>query len=84
MPDMMHLGKSESNRTWQICASYKRLYELAEPQFTAVYAEKSNKRHKCHGSFETLTAHWETLQSNVISWASRVLRDGFCHEACSR
>ena len=37
-----------------------------------MYAESQDERHKCHNSLETLTAHWETLQSNVISWASRV------------
>ena len=60
------------------------LYKLADPQLTAVYAESQDERRERHDSIETLTAHWENLQSNVTSWASRVLRDGLCHEVVMR
>ena len=50
----------------------------------AVYAETQDERRAYHDSIEKLTAHWATLQSNVTSWINRVLRDGLCHEACSR
>ena len=56
------------------------LYELADPELTALYAESQDERRERHDSIDTLTAHWENLQSNVTSWASRVLRDGLCHE----
>ena len=60
------------------------LYDLADPQFTTVYAESQDDKRKRHDSIDTLTVHWAILQSNVTSWTSRVLRDGLCHEACSR
>ena len=59
-------------------------YKLADPQLTAVYAESQDERRERHDSIETLTAHWENLQSNLTSWASRVLRDGLCHEVVMR
>ena len=52
------------------CASYNRAYK--DPRFTAL------RTRTC-----VPTAHWAT-QSNVTSWINRVLRDGPCHEACSR
>ena len=52
------------------------LSELADPELTAVYAESQDERRELHDSMETLTAHWNNLQSNVTSFASRVLRDG--------
>ena len=60
------------------------LYDLADPQFTAVYAKSQDERRKRHDSIETLTVHWAAIQSNVTSGTSRVLRDGLFHEACSR
>ena len=48
-------------------------YELADLQLTAVYAGSQDKKRERYDSVETLTSHWETLQSNVTSWATRVL-----------
>ena len=66
-------------RTLQTC-----LYELADPQPTAVYAERQDERRERHVSVETLTSNWERLQSNVTSCATRVLRDGLCHDVVMR
>ena len=41
------------------------LYELVDPQLTAVYAESLDERRQRHDSIETQTVHWKTLQSNV-------------------
>ena len=69
---MCRNGVSDSHKlqTW--------LYELADPQFTAVYAESQNERRECHDSAETLT-HWETLQSNVTSWYGALTGCQYCH-----
>ena len=54
------LSDSHQLQTW--------LYELADPQFTTVYAESQTGKRECHDSAETLTTNWETLQSHVTSW----------------
>ena len=62
-------------RKWQ-----SWLYGLADPELAAVYAESQDEKRDRHDSIKSLTAHWENFQSNVTSWASRVLRHGLCHE----
>ena len=69
---MMQPWMNVSKGTLWICASLNWLYVLAHPQFTAVYAESQDEKGERHDSTETLTARWETLQSNVTSFASRV------------
>ena len=54
------LSDSHQLQTWHS--------ELADPQFTTVYAENQTGRRECCDSAEMLTANWETLQSHVTSW----------------
>ena len=70
---MCRNGVSDSHKlqTW--------LYELADLEFTAVYAESQHERRECHDSAEMLTAHWETLQSNVTSWYGALTGCQYCH-----
>ena len=51
---------------------------LAHPQFTAVYAESQDGRHERHDSAGTLPVGNFAVERDII--ASRVLRDGLCHE----
>ena len=46
---------------------FARFYELVDLQLIAVYADSPDERRARHDSIETLTAHWEILQSNIIS-----------------
>ena len=42
------------------------LYDLADPQFTAVYAESQDERRKRHDSIETLTVHGPAVFSEMV------------------
>ena len=52
------------------------LYELADPELIVVYAESQARGVSDTTYIKTLTAHWDNLQSNVTSLASRILRYG--------
>ena len=62
-----------SGRMW-----ISKLYKLAVPSLTAVYAESQDERRERHDTIETLTAHRGTFQSNVTPGGTCVLRVGLC------
>ena len=66
---------------WDLIVSVleNMLYELADPELTAVYAERLDERREHSDSMETPTTHWETFVQ-TCHLASHVLRDGLCHE----
>lgn len=61
-----------------------RLFEAAEQELLAIYANVTDNRRERHSSMQSMKEHWEKLVAVTPDRAVPMLRDGLCHEIVMR